>query len=122
MRSYSDLLRVRTLTSCVAPRKNQLCCLKLDRERQRFRERVMKDYPNLFRDLPTRDSEVPRTPDQDYNDSAGSFTPVTDPVEPDITADSTSDTKPVRRSLRARCPPKFLSYDKQFKQIFEMQC
>ncbi|KAL3225672.1 hypothetical protein MRX96_025707 [Rhipicephalus microplus] len=38
---------------------------------------------------PTSYSEVPRTPDQDQDGSAGSFALMTNPVEPDNTADST---------------------------------
>ncbi|KAL1480780.1 hypothetical protein MTO96_050754, partial [Rhipicephalus appendiculatus] len=65
--------------------------------------------------------ELGREVVEDLPSSDGSRTPLSRD-QPTSGAETASDTSPVRRSLRTRRPTKFLTDDKQFKQIFEMQC
>lgn len=132
LRDEKGWSRKATVLDQVAPRSYRV--LTEDRKEYRRNRQHLRptseafSFSSLPDDGMTRDvqlpcnSEVPQTPDQDYNDSAGSSAPVTHPAEPTTPAESASDTQPLRRSMRTRRPTKFLSYDKQFKQIFEMQC
>ncbi|KAL1467507.1 hypothetical protein MTO96_042129 [Rhipicephalus appendiculatus] len=132
MRDENGWSRKATVLDQVAPRSYRV--LTENRKQYRRNRQHLRPTSEAFsfsnlsddgmtRDVqPARDSEMPQTADQDYDDSAGSSAPVTDPVEPTSGAETASDTPPVRRSLRTRRPTKFLTYDKQFKQIFEMQC
>lgn len=97
------MVKKATVLDQVAPRSYRI--LSEDDEENRRNSQHLRCtteafiFINLYDDgmtknvQPLRDSEVPRTPDEDYDDNAWSSAPVTEPVEPNTIAESTLDTQ-----------------------------